>query len=220
MTEPVVPPVAVRGPIKARGLSLARPPALPPTLGNLVDNFAGDTLSRVWNDNVGSITVAGGFATLPYSGVTGDPYNRLGTSNPRRIGNGQTLYWEWTFPTAAIAGAQQYLIAYKDTPNNEILYGRFETSIGYIVTANGGGAGDGFAPWDDVAHRWLRMRVTQTAIIFETSADGVTWNDPFGGDNSIPIPFDLSSLVVGFRNGAFAGAGAGDIRIHNVNTRG
>lgn len=181
-------------------------------LSTIYDAFDAAALdTALWNDSAGVTQVAGnGYATVAPSGA----YNTfLGFTPPSRDFTEDAFTWEWTYTGAAVSGIEQYCSIGSGTPGQEIHYGRFSTSLGYFV-----GADDGFVPWSDTDHRWCRIRTTTTQLLFETSADGVTWVNPFGGGAGIEVlpTWDLSLVHVHFVNGYFSGAGGGDQRIHTV----
>lgn len=182
-------------------------------LSTIYDPFDGDGLNtELWNDSSGATQVSGdGYATVPASGTYS---NFLGFTPPSRDFAEDSFTWEWTFPSATAAGAEQYCVIGNGISGEEFQFGRFSTSLGYFV-----GAEDGFETWDDTNHRWCRIRTTATQVLLETSADGETWTNPFvfGGGGVLALPaWDISTVHVHFVNGFFTGAGAGDMRIHTV----
>ncbi|MGW6296702.1 hypothetical protein [Streptomyces sp. NPDC055058] len=181
-------------------------------LSTLYDAFDGAALDTgLWNDSFGVTQNLGdGYAAVAPSGA----YNTwLGFTPPSRDFTEDSFTWEWTFTGAAVTGVEQYVSLGTGTPGQEVHYGRFSTSLGYFV-----GADDGFVPWNDTDHRWCRLRTTASQMFFETSPDGTTWVNPFGGGAGVEtLPaWDLTLVQVHFVNAFFSGAGGGDMRVHTV----
>lgn len=181
-----------------------------PKLSTLYDAFDGNgPNTTLWNDSVGVTQVSGnGYATVPPSGSYS---NFLGFTPPSRDFTEDAFQWEWTFPSAGVSGSEQSCSIGDGNTGEKADYGRWSGSLGYFLGAN-----SDFLPFDDVNHRFVRIRTTATQMFFEASPDGVTWSNPFTrGIESLPA-WDLSSVQVHFINGFFSGTGGGDMRIQSV----
>ncbi|MFD4258249.1 hypothetical protein ACFWR9_11610 [Streptomyces sp. NPDC058534] len=181
-------------------------------LSTLFDAFDAAALNTgLWNDNSVGVSQSAGNG---YAAITASTdYHFMGFTPPSRDFQEDTFTWEWTFTGSAVAGVEQYCSIGNGVTGQEIHYGRFSTSLGYFV-----GADDGFLPWNSTDHRWCRIRTTATQMHFETSADGATWVNPFGGGAGIEnLPaWDLSNVQVHFVNGYFSGSGGGEMRMQTV----
>ncbi len=179
------------------------------TLHDAFDAAALDTV--LWNDNSAGVSQAAGDG---YAAITPSPdYHFMGFTPPSRDFTEDVFTWEWTFTGSAVSGIEQYCSIGNGVSGQEIHVGRFSTSLGYIV-----GAADGYLPWDPTNHRWCRVRTTTTQMFIETSPDGTTWVNPFGGGDGVEaLPaWNLSTVQVHFVNGYFSGSGGGDMRVQTV----
>lgn len=180
-------------------------------LSTLYDAFDSSPLDTAkWNDSSNATVGAGtGYAAITASGSY---TNRLGTSTPYDF-TSDTFQWEWTFPSASPAGAEQYVQVFSGAAGQTIQMGRFQGSLGWDYN----GASSQFVTFDATNHRYARIRTNATQVIFEASANGTTWTNPFT-TNTVTQTWTPSSVIVQFLNAFFSGAGGGEMRIMQVGT--
>jgi hypothetical protein len=173
-------------------------------VSEIYDDFEDGTLNTtLWNDSLNA-TEASGYATITAAGTYN---NRLG-SNTTRDFNQDTFQWEWTFPSASVTGAEQFLEIYTGNAGETIQMGVFQGSLGYDYNGNAE-----YVTWNGTNHRFCRIRTTATQIFFEASADGNTWSNPFPTGVRTLAAWSLNNVILKFVNAFFSGAGGGDMRI-------
>lgn len=178
-------------------------------LSEIFDDFENGTLdTTLWNDSLNT-TETGGYAAITAAGTYN---NRLG-SNTTRDFTQDTIQWEWTYPSASPAGAEQFFEIYTGAGGQTIQMGRFQGSLGWDYN----GASE-FVTFSATNHRFCRIRTTATQIFFEASADGNTWSNPFTTGVATLAGWALTSVILKFVNAFFSGAGGGEMRIMQVGT--
>lgn len=176
-------------------------------LSTLFDDFEDGTLNTtLWDDSLNA-TEGSGYCTITAAGTY---QNRLGTTTTYDFAS-DTFRFELTFPSAAVAGAEQFCQIFTGNAGETIQMGRFQQSIGYDYN----GASE-FVTYSATDHRYCRIRTTATQIFFETSSDGSTWVNPFTTGVQTLAAWSLASVAVQFINAFFSGAGGGDMRIMQV----
>lgn len=158
-----------------------------PKMSTLVDTF-GTADTATWSGYGGGPTVsAGQLNIVPTTGypslITTGQYDLIGSYaavqlvSPPAVGTGTT---------------QAYVLQLRLDGNNLVqwFYGAGNMLADYVV--GGGETPLSTVAYSSTTHAWLRIREASGTIFWDTSADGVTWNNAA----SLANPFALTALNV------------------------
>jgi hypothetical protein len=157
----------------------APPIALTIPLGQLTDDFDDASLdTSKWEQIAGTVTEAGGQLELDnattYAVVRSNPF--VDATESEMVG-------EWTMYTGVATGSAQS--GFKLFRGAGATYGHLQIMRTNVAALRIAKTEDNVVIFDEgitynaTDHKWLRVRLTATQTIFEASADGINWTQPW-----------------------------------------
>ena len=191
-------------------------------IASLVDTFPGPGLAAEWTVN--GATVVDGQLAVNCGHVAGDPVFSSARSRPAYQWSGSQLRFEAPSMPGVVgdaANAQAWVMDSAPAVVVDRIGFEYVAAAGRLdFLGQTGATYDAIGvtesvPYDPIAHRWLGLRHTGTAIIWETSPDRATWTVR-RTLATVPAWANKTVLQVSFE--AFRSSGTNDtFRVDNVN---
>lgn len=164
-----------------------------PDIATLIEPFDGSVINTgLWTVVNGSITVAGGLATLP----TISSYSVLNSVATYSLLGSQVYAEIPRMPTAPASSESYFLVQSVDATWNLMFF--VTTGSLFMRRRMAGVNSDTSITYNAVSHRFLRLREASNTSFFETSPDNVTWSVQRSVD-STGMP--LGNVQVQFQSG-------------------
>lgn len=147
------------------------PPPGNPKAAAQVDTFNTNDLATAWANTFGTVAVSAGRCSIQtdtsYSSalVSSSPFDLTGSYIFARL-----------FPYQATS-SQAWLQASADNNNKAILQYSAGQVLAVIVQSGVSTQAPSPPTYDPVAHAWMRIRESTGTVFFDTSPDGITWNN-------------------------------------------
>jgi hypothetical protein len=171
-------------------------PTLAIPLGQIKDNFNDDSLNtNLWEIFAGTVTETGGRLELDNAPT----YAVVHSRNFVDVTEAEIL-GEWTFYTGTATGSAQ--AGFKIYRGVGATYGHLQImrhNVGSIQISKTEDNVSIFAEsitYSATDHKWLRIRLTATQVIFEASTDGITWTTPWTNSTSALPTWSLDDGVL------------------------
>ena len=195
-------------------VSFPSPTVSGPKIATLVDNFASNDLSTLWDNTAGTVTWSANQVAIQCD----TSYNAWLSSTGDYDLTSSSIYAQFNPYIATDAQTYFQLVPANSTAaqnNIECGYSAGQSYLNYTV--NGSVTYAFGVTYDPVNHAWYRVRESAGTIYFDAAPDGATWTNLYSVSDAT-VAFSLTALNVTLRAGDYGADPTGTSYVYNVNS--